>query len=200
VKSDYLLFIGRLSAEKAPHLAIEAALANDRRIVLAGKISTPDEQAYFDSSVLPLLDHPLVTYVGEADGAKKRQLFAGASAFLMPLLWEEPFGLVMIEAMACGTPAIAFNRGGAPELIRHGETGFLVEDADEMAAAIRRIRDLDPASCRAHVEANFSPEVLADRYLEVYESILHPREGGGSDGDLDNALAKSTGGLESTAV
>lgn len=175
-KSDYVLFMGRLSPEKAPHLAVEAALRAGMRIVLAGKISAPTEKAYFDSRISPLLSNPRVEYVGEADAETKRILYAGARAQLVPLLWEEPFGLVMAEAMACGTPVIAFNRGAAPELVLDGETGYLVKNVDEMAEAIGRADAISPARCREHISANFSPSVLAERYLQVYETILARQE------------------------
>lgn len=174
-KEDYLLFMARLSPEKAPHLAIEAARLAGRRLIIAGKISTADERAYFDSQVAPLLGSDVV-YVGEASAAQKRELYAGAQAQLIPLLWEEPFGLVAIEAMACGTPAIAFRRGAMPELIDDGRTGFLVEDTEEMAAAIEKLGGIDALVCRQWVKARFSPEALADKYLQVYNTMLDWKE------------------------
>jgi glycosyltransferase involved in cell wall biosynthesis len=175
-KSDYVLFMGRMSPEKAPHLAIEAALRAGHRIVLAGKVSAPVEKAYFDARVRPLLGNSGVEYVGEADADSKRILFAGARALLVPLLWEEPFGLVVVEAMACGTPVVAFNRGATPELVVDGKTGFLVPNVDEMAAALENVDRILPADCRSHVTANFSPGALADGYLKLYESILSGKE------------------------
>jgi glycosyltransferase involved in cell wall biosynthesis len=171
-KQDYAFFMARMSPEKAPHLAIEAALAAGSRIVLAGKISTEDEHEYFEAKVRPLLSLPGVDYVGEADGNHKRELYRNARVQLVPLLWEEPFGLVMVEAMACGTPVIAFKRGAAPELVIDGVTGALVDDVAGMARALDSISSIDPMRCRAHVEAHFSAQALADNYLAVYEKIL----------------------------
>jgi glycosyltransferase involved in cell wall biosynthesis len=171
-KDDYAFFMARISPEKAPHLAIEAALKAGSRIVLAGKISTSDEHEYFEAKVRPLLALSGVDYVGEADYMLKRELYANARVQLVPLLWDEPFGLVMIEAMACGTPVIAFNRGAASELIADGVTGFLVDDVDAMARALEFLGEIQPERCRAHVESNFSAQALADNYLAVYEKIL----------------------------
>ena len=176
-KSDYALFMGRLSPEKAPHLAIAAARSAGRRIVLAGKVDAPTEIAYFESVIRPLLCDPLVEYVGEADASMKRELYAGAAAQLVPLLWEEPFGLVMIEAMATGTPVLAFRRGAARELVVDGVTGFLVKDECEMASALDRLDQTDPAACREHVIRNFGVHAIADRYLEIYDLMLSGREG-----------------------
>jgi glycosyltransferase involved in cell wall biosynthesis len=165
--------MARMTADKAAHLAIEAAVAAGCRLVLAGKISTADEREYFESHVRPLLAEPGIEYVGEADSTLKRELYAGAFAQLVPLCWDEPFGLVMVEAMACGTPVIVFNRGAASELVVDGVTGYLVEDVQQMAAAIGRVEAIDSCACRQHVEASFGPAALADRYLAMYESILN---------------------------
>ncbi|HEX5369234.1 MAG TPA: glycosyltransferase family 4 protein [Dehalococcoidia bacterium] len=180
-KSDYALFMGRISAEKAPHLAIEAALQANSRIVIAGKISTPDEEEYFNDWIAPLIDNERVRFFGEASAAEKRELFADARALLMPLQWEEPFGLVMVEAMACGTPVIAFDRGAAREIIVDGQTGFLVEGVDAMANALSQVGEIDPRCCRDHVEGRFTPGPMTDRYLEVYQQMLRQSE---ADDDL----------------
>jgi glycosyltransferase involved in cell wall biosynthesis len=175
-KSDYLLFIGRLSPDKAPHLAIQAARRAGRRLLLAGKVSTEEEKQYFETCLRPEIDGIHVEYLGEADARLKRELYAQATGLLVPLAWDEPFGLVIIEAMACGTPVIAFRRGAAPELIHDGETGYLVEDLEGMVEAIYKLDAIDPACCRTHIENNFSPAALADSYLSVYERILQTRE------------------------
>ena len=171
-KDDYVLFIGRMAPAKAPHLAIEVAKRAGARIVLAGKVALPEEHMYFHECIEPLLDGKQVTFIGEADGVQKRELYAKARAVLVPLMWDEPFGLVMIEAMACGTPVIAFKRGAAPEIIVDGQTGYLVNDVDEMEAAMGRLSAIDPLVCRAHVESYFGPEALADGYLKVYRQML----------------------------
>jgi len=175
-KDDYVLFLGRITPEKGTHLAIEAAKRAGMRIVLAGKVATADEKEYFDEVVHPLLDGKHAEFIGEADAKLKRELYAGARALLLPLQWDEPFGLVMIEAMACGTPAICFPRGAAPEIVLDGKTGYLVQDVDEMVQALSRLDAIEPWLCRAHVEDNFSPSALADNYLEVYQRILSVEE------------------------
>lgn len=171
-KSDYALFIGRLAPEKGPHLAIEAAQRAGIRLVVAGKASTREERDYFEALVKPHIDGCRVEFVGEADAVLKRELYRSARCFLAPIQWEEPFGLVMIEAMACGTPPIAISRGAAPEIIEDGVTGFLVRDANEMAGAIDSVDTIDPHRCRSHVVSCFSPTALADNYLALYERIL----------------------------
>jgi glycosyltransferase involved in cell wall biosynthesis len=172
-KSDYALFIGRFAPEKAPHLAIEAARRAGVRLLLAGKGPVGEETAYFDEYIRPRVDGRNVEYVGEADGLLKRDLYRNARCVLAPIQWEEPFGLVMIEAMACGTPPIAFARGAAPELIEDGVTGYVVDGLDEMVQAIEQVERIDPAVCRAHAEANFGPSALADRYLALYQRIIN---------------------------
>ncbi|MGD0764920.1 MAG: glycosyltransferase family 4 protein [Dehalococcoidia bacterium] len=172
-KDDYLLFLSRVSPDKSPHLAVEVARRLGREIVIAGKVDhNPIDTEYFSTMLEPLIDGKHVHFVGEADARQKRKLFAGAYCLLMPLNWEEPFGLVMVEAMACGTPVVAFPRGAASEVIVDGETGFLVNDVDEMVKAVLKVDRIDHARCRRHVEQNFSPESMADDYLRVYKQIL----------------------------
>lgn len=175
-KDGYLLFIGRITADKAPHLAVEAARRLGVKLILAGKVCIPEEQRYYRDVLAPMLDGKTAEFVGEADAALKRELYAGAQALLLPLAWDEPFGLVMIEAMACGTPAVVFRRGAAPELVIDGETGFVIDDVDGMVAALKRIESIDPWRCREHVETYFGPGALADRYLAIYEKILGVKE------------------------
>jgi len=171
-KEDFALFIGRIVPEKAPHLAIAAARKAGVRLVIAGKVAAPEEREYFESVIKPEINGCSVEFVGEADATLKRELYRRAKCLLVPLQWDEPFGLVMIEAMACGTPPIAFNRGAASEIICHRETGFLVPGLDEMIDMIDRVDQIDPVACRAAVQARFSPCALADRYLALYEKIL----------------------------
>ena len=170
-KDDYLLFLSRISPEKGPHLAVEAARRSGRRLILAGKVD-PYDHDFFVETVAPLIDGDRVTFVGEADARLKRELYRNASCVLMPITWEEPFGLVMAEAPACGTPVIAFDRGAASEVVQDGVTGFLVNSVDEMVAALGRVDEIDPRSCRRHIERHFDMPVMADAYLQVYESIL----------------------------
>jgi glycosyltransferase involved in cell wall biosynthesis len=170
-KDEYLLFLSRVSPEKGTHLAVEAAARLGLPLIIAGKVDSVDEE-YFHTAIEPLIDGRRVAFVGEADGTLKRRLYARARCLLMPLMWEEPFGLVMVEAMACGTPVIAFPRGSAPELIRDGETGYLVSDVDEMVAAVRRLDRIEPRRCRDHVAEHFSVARMTDRYVALYERIL----------------------------
>lgn len=170
-KDGYLLWIGRLCAQKAPDIAIAAARMAGRRIVLAGKFSEPAERQYFEQEVRPLLGSDAV-FVGEADRNTKRELFAGASALLFPIQWEEPFGMVMLEAMACGTPVVALNRGAVPDVVVDGRTGFITEDLLSFVSALTKVDGLDPAAMRAHVEENFSLQAMAARYEQVYRAVL----------------------------
>lgn len=169
-RDDYLLFLSRISPEKGPHLAIEVARRLGQRLVIAGNVDSVDEQ-YFQSEIMPQVDGDLVHYVGEADYALKRELFSNARCLLAPITWDEPFGLFMTEAMACGTPVIAMRRGAAPELVVDGETGFLVDDVDEMAEAVSRIHTIDPTACRRNVEERFSVGRMVDDYIAAYSRI-----------------------------
>ena len=170
-KDDYLLFLSRISPEKGTHLAIEAASRLGVRLIIAGKVDRVD-RAYYHEVVEPLIDGEQVVFLGEADASFKRDLYQRASCLLMPSCWEEPFGLVMVEAMACGTPVVAFARGAAPEIVVDGVTGYLVEDVDGMVEAVRNAERIDPARCRQHVSDRFSPQVMAERYLASYRTIL----------------------------
>ena len=170
-KDDYALFLGRFHPEKAPHLAIDAARAAGLPVVLAGKCSEPVERAYFSREIEPRIG-PDVTIFGVADAAAKRRLLSRAACMLFPICWEEPFGLVVIEAMVCGTPVVALRRGAVPELIVDGHTGVIVDEPAELAAGITRARDIDPRACRKHVEASFTVEVMAQGYEAAYRQAL----------------------------
>jgi glycosyltransferase involved in cell wall biosynthesis len=172
-KDDYLLCLNRIAPEKGTHLAIEAARRAGRTLIVAGKVGEPDRQ-YYETVVKPLLDGRNVVYVGEADYRMKKELYSRAACLLNPICWEEPFGLVPVEAMACGTPVIAFTRGSMPELVVDGETGFLVHDVDSMVAALARIDGIQPALCRRHVETNFDVPVMVEAYLRLYREIIGP--------------------------
>jgi glycosyltransferase involved in cell wall biosynthesis len=170
-KEAYLLCLARVSPEKGTHTAIEVARRLDMPLIIAGKVDRVDEE-YFRTVVEPQIDGRQIRFYGEADNAAKRELYAGARVLLTPIDWEEPFGLVMPEAMACGTPVIAFARGAAPEIVVNGETGFLVRTIDEMVEAVRHVDEIDPWRCREHVERHFDAPVMASGYLAAYERVL----------------------------
>ena len=173
-KDDYVLWIGRMTPEKGPHRAIAAARAAGVPLILAGVIQ-PGKQAFFDAEVAPHIDGARVRFVGEVGGARKQALFARARGLLMPIRWEEPFGMVMIEAMACGTPVIAFPEGAARELVAEGTTGFLVDDERAMAQAIGRLSTIDARDCRSWVAEHCDVDVVAAAYERTYRSVALAR-------------------------
>ena len=168
---DYALFLGRMNPAKGAHRAARIARAAGTRLVIAAKMHVPGERRYFEERVRPLLDEDVV-YVGEVGGQEKLELLAGARALVNPIAWPEPFGLVMIEALACGTPVLAFPNGAAPEIVRHGVTGFLCADEADMAARLRGVDELDRRACRASVEASFTAERMVAAHLELYDAVL----------------------------
>jgi glycosyltransferase involved in cell wall biosynthesis len=171
----YLAFLGRMSPEKRPDRAIEIAARLGKPLRMAAKVDASD-RAYFERVVEPLiLANPKVEFVGEIGDAEKSAFLGGAEALLFPIDWPEPFGLVMIEAMACGTPVVAFRCGSTPEIIEHGATGYLVDDMDQATAAAARATELDRAAIRARFELRFSSNAMARRYLDVYRNILARR-------------------------
>ena len=176
-KEDYLLWIGRMTEVKGPHRAIAAARMAGVPLILAGVIQ-PGQQAFFDREVAPHIDGDAVRFVGEVSGPIKRSLFANARALLMPIRWEEPFGMVMVEALACGTPVIAFAEGAARELVQDGWTGFLVDDEAEMAGAVSRLPSIAPADCRGWVAEHCDIGVVAHAYEGAYQTALR---GSGSE-------------------
>jgi glycosyltransferase involved in cell wall biosynthesis len=170
-KGDYALFLGRFHPDKAPHLALEAAHAADLRLVLAGKCAEPFEVEYFDSEVRPRLTDRDTVY-GEADADEKRRLLAGARCLLFPIQWEEPFGMVMIEALACGTPVIALDGGAVAEIVDDGISGYICSDPSEFPDAIHRLNRIDPAACRRTVAERFNIDKLGAGYEAVYRGAL----------------------------
>jgi glycosyltransferase involved in cell wall biosynthesis len=172
----YVLFLGRMSPDKGAHRAIEVARAAGTPIVLVAKMRQPAERRYFTERVEPLLG-PDAVYVGEVGGRAKLELLAGASALVNPIRWPEPFGLVMIEALACGTPVLSFAEGAAPEIIEHGVTGFLCVDEADMAAKLRLAPRLDRSRCRASVAARFAAGRMVDEHLALYRRLVHPMPG-----------------------
>jgi glycosyltransferase involved in cell wall biosynthesis len=170
-KDDYVLWIGRMTPDKGPHRAIAAARAAGVPLVLAGVIQ-PGQQDFFAREVAPHIDGDRVRFAGEVGGAIKRSLFAGARALLMPIRWEEPFGMVMAEALACGTPVIAFPEGAARELVVEGETGFLVEDEEAMGEMISRLSEIDARDCRRWVAEHCDVDVVAAAYERAYRVMI----------------------------
>lgn len=170
-KDDFVLFLGRISPNKAPHAAIDAARAAGRRIVLAAKCTEQVEKDYFEAQVRPRLG-PDVEWLGEVDTQTKADLLSRASGLLFPIAWDEPFGLVMVEAMASGTPVVAMRRGAVSEVVAHGVTGWVCDSHDELVTGIGRLAELDPAACRRHVAEQFNPEQMVDRYERVYARAL----------------------------
>lgn len=169
---DYLLFIGRISIEKGVHFAIDVALQLDMPLIIAAKLEKTD-QAYFREYVEPRLSE-MVRWVGEVDEDERNRLMSKARCLLHPITFREPFGLVLIEAMACGCPVVAFNQGAIPEIIKTGTTGFVVQDLEAMIDAVDAVRDIDRAACREHALTNFSAKKMADGYEAVYQKIIRP--------------------------
>jgi glycosyltransferase involved in cell wall biosynthesis len=169
--TDDLLFLGRFSPEKGATQAIEAAIRSGRRLTLAG-IVDPVDQDHFASAIRPRIDGERIRFVGEADGAMKRELLAGARALLFPIEWDEPFGLVMIEAMSCGTPVLGFRRASVPEVVEDGLTGFVVDDVNGLVDAINRADVIDRAACRRRAEERFGFARMVDDYERAYETVI----------------------------
>lgn len=174
---SYLAYLGRLSREKRADRAIEIARRSGMELRIMGKVD-PTDRAYFEEVIEPLLQDPLVSFFGEADEATKDDFLGNAHALLFPIDWPEPFGMVMIEALACGTPVIAFPFGSVPEVLDDGITGFLVNSVEEAAAAVGRIGELDRAQIRAVFEKRFSVQRMVDDYLAAYELLLKSSDPG----------------------
>lgn len=170
----YLAFLGRIAPEKRPDRAIEIALRAGLPLKIAAKVDRADE-AYFRDIVRPLIDHPLIEFVGEINERQKAAFLGGASALLFPIEWCEPFGLVMIEAMACGTPVVAWRNGSVPEVIDPGVTGVVVSSLDEAVAAVAAARRLDRAGVRARFEERFTAQHMARGYVAAYQELLKRR-------------------------
>ncbi len=171
----YLAFLGRISPEKRPDRAIRIARAAGIPLKIAAKVDNADRE-YFETVIKPMLDGPGVELIGEINEAQKPDFLSGAIALLMPIDWPEPFGLVMIEAMACGTPVIAVNRGSVPEVIDDGISGFIVEDETGAIGAVERLGELDRKRVRAQFERRFTAKRMALDYLALYRAIAEPRQ------------------------
>jgi glycosyltransferase involved in cell wall biosynthesis len=171
-RGEYLLFVGRMSPDKGCHRAIAVAMELELPLKIAGKMQEPKEREYFDEFVAPHLGSHGIEYLGEVNHGTKVELLQDARATLFPIEWEEPFGLVMIESMACGTPVIATNWGAVPEVIEDGRSGIVVESYREMGAALAEADRLDPLECRRYVEERFSPERMVSDYVEAYRDAM----------------------------
>jgi glycosyltransferase involved in cell wall biosynthesis len=169
-QEGYFAFVGRMSPEKRVDRAIEIAIACRTKLRIAAKVDAAD-QAYFEREIRGLLDHPLIEYVGEIGEAEKGEFIGRARAMLFPIDWPEPFGLVMIESLACGTPVIAYDCGSVAEVMDHGVNGYIVRDQDQAIEAARRIGEIDRKQCRRSFEQCFTAERMASQYLEVYRAL-----------------------------
>lgn len=170
----YLAFLGRMSPQKGPHLAIAIAKQSGIPLKMAGKVDEIDRD-YFEEAVKPHLDGEFIQFLGEANHEQKTKLLGGACAMLFPITWREPFGLVMIESMAAGTPVIAMGMGSTPEVIVDGKTGFICHSVEECVAAVSRLETIDREECRRHVERNFSVQRMVDGYEAAYRCVLGDR-------------------------
>jgi len=173
----YLAFLGRMSPEKGPHLAIEIAKQTQYPLKMAGKIDAVD-QTFFDQEIAPHLDGKHIQFLGEANHEQKNALMGGAIATLFPITWREPFGLVIIESLACGTPVIAMAMGSTPEIMTHGETGFICHTVEECITAVSQIQHLSRHRCRTDVEENFNLKRMTDGYEAVYRTSLEEKRQG----------------------
>jgi len=196
-KQNYLFSIGRITQDKGHDKAIEIAEKTGSRLILAGNIQNkakdrayfknlkksidlvtdagrpPFDANYYEKVMKPILDSDKqIVYIGEVDSARKKQWYSHAQATLFPIQWGEPFGLVLIESMACGTPVLAFNKGSVPEIIVDKQTGFIVDSIDEMAGSVKKIHLIEPSDCRKHIKNNFSIAAMAGKYSELYHQIL----------------------------
>ena len=169
-KGDYLAFLGRIAPEKGVDRAIEIARRSGFPLRIAAKVDSADKD-YFEAHILPLLDAPGVQFIGEIGEAEKSEFLGGAHALLFPISWPEPFGLVMIEAMACGTPVIGFNRGAVPEVMQDGVTGFIVDDVEGAVCAVAQLDTIDRGVVRATFERRFSVDVMATKYEGAYATV-----------------------------
>lgn len=171
---EYLAFLGRISPEKGLDRAIEIATRSGWKLKIAAKVDRADHE-YYENQIAPLLKHPLIEFIGEIGSLQKNDFLGNAAALLFPIQWPEPFGLVMIEAMACGTPVIAYPSGSVPEVIPDGVAGFLVHNIAEGVEAVNRLHEIDRRECRRHFELNFTDERMTSDYLNIYQQLVHEK-------------------------
>ena len=197
-KDDYLLWMGRMDPIKGAHRAIAVARRGDHRLLLAGPVQTGQHE-YFRREIEPHLGSGQIAYVGEVAGALRKELFAGAKAFLMPIRWAEPFGMVMVEALACGTPVLAFPEGAASEIVIHGENGFHAADEQAMSEAIERLPTITGARCRASVAERYDVTIVARGYEAAYESAIDATRRRPADLDLRRQATRHWGAVPAAA-
>lgn len=173
-RNPYIVFLGRISEEKGVHLGIKLAKETGHKLIIAGKIDTADKK-YYEKEVKHLIDGKQIVYIGELGHDDKVELLKNAFMTVHPVTWPEPFGLVMTESMACGTPVLALNQGSIPEVISHGNTGFVENDIDSLIKRVKEVENIDRAGCRKYVEDNFSSEKMTESYLTVYRKIISSR-------------------------
>jgi glycosyltransferase involved in cell wall biosynthesis len=173
-KPGYLAVLGRIAPEKGVDRAIKIAIRCGIPLKIAAKVDRAD-QDYYDELIKPMMDHPLVDYIGEISDHEKPDFLSGAIGLLVPIDWPEPFGLVMIEAMACGTPVIAYNRGSVAEIVDDGLTGFIVEDEISAVTAVDRLASLDRMLIRKQFESRFTARRMALDYLDAYRDLIEAR-------------------------
>lgn len=169
----YLLYVGRISMEKGTHYAIEVAQALDLPLIIAAKLDQAIDVAYFNEYIKPCLSDERIRWIGEVDEAERNKLMSKALCLLHPVTWKEPFGLTLIEAMACGCPVVAFEKGSIPEIIIDGKTGFVVDDIEKMIDAVEKTTSLDRGFCRKHALENFNVNKMVDQYEQIYYKILN---------------------------
>ncbi len=170
---DHYVWLGRVTRIKGLHHAVDACRRAGAKLVIAGPFITKENREYFDREIRPHVDGRRIRYVGEQNSRQKVKLLGTAKAMLYPIEWNEPFGITMVEAMACGTPVIAFDQGSAGEVVDHGRTGFVVRNVGQMAAAMGRIGEIDRRRCRERVENNFTIGHMVDKYEKLYRSLLN---------------------------
>ena len=168
---DYLAFLGRISPQKGPEYAIEIAKKTNQQLIIAAKID-PVDIGYYEQVVEPLIDGEQISFIGEVDHDGKVELLRNAKALISPLQWDEPFGIVNTEALACGTPVITINRGSMPEIIVDGKVGYLCSNIDEMIDRVADIASINRQACRDHAEQHFTARGMAEQYLGIYESLV----------------------------
>jgi glycosyltransferase involved in cell wall biosynthesis len=195
----YLAFLGRISPEKAPDAAIRIAARARMPLKIAAKVDRVDQE-YFKTKIEPLLGTAHVEFIGEIGEHQKNEFLGNAAALLFPIAWREPFGLVMIEAMACGTPVVAFNNGSVPEVLEHGVTGYIVNSEEQAAAALRDVRALDRKRIRAEFERRFTAQHMASNYLELYSRLVKARTQPPRSMHADDSHAPAVGAAPALAA